>query len=59
LDWTVASRFEHCGSLPYGFGDVAHILQEVDVVWIQRGSSELRALFEVEHSTPIYSGLLT
>jgi hypothetical protein len=33
-------------------------LEEVDVIWIQKGSSELRALFEVEHSTPIYSGLL-
>ena len=26
--------------------------------WLQPGSSELKALFEVEHSTPIYSGLL-
>ena len=27
-------------------------------MWLQRGSSELRAMFEVEHSTPVYSGLL-
>lgn len=33
-------------------------MREVDVIWIRKGSNELRALFEVEHSTPIYSGLL-
>ncbi|HOG47595.1 MAG TPA: hypothetical protein PLJ35_04535, partial [Anaerolineae bacterium] len=58
LDWSVASRFDCRGSLPYGFQQVADVMQEVDVVWIGKGSSEVRALFEVEHSTPIYSGLL-
>lgn len=58
LDWSITNRFECCDVLPYGFEPVNDILQEVDVIWIQRGSSELRALFEVEHSTPIYSGLL-
>jgi hypothetical protein len=32
--------------------------EEVDVMWLVRGRQELRALFEVEPSTPIYSGLL-
>jgi len=58
LDWTITNRFSCRDALPYGFERVGNILQEVDVIWIQRGSSELRALFEVEHSTPIYSGLL-
>jgi hypothetical protein len=58
LDWSIADHFECRHLLPYGFESVRGILQEVDVVWIQRGSTELRALFEVEHSTPIYSGLL-
>jgi len=58
LDWSIADRFECRDILPYGFEPVKDILQEVDVIWIQRGSSKLRALFEVEHSTPIYSGLL-
>jgi len=44
--------------LPAGLGNAATTLQDVDVVWIERGSGRLRALFEVEHSTPIYSGLL-
>jgi hypothetical protein len=58
LDWSITGRFECRDSLPHGFEAVQGILQEVDVIWIQRGSSEPKALFEVEHSTPVYSGLL-
>jgi hypothetical protein len=58
IEWSLTNRFECRDTLPYGFEPVAPILQEVDVIWSERGSSNLRALFEVEHSTPIYSGLL-
>ena len=58
LQWSLTNRFKCLNMLPYGFEAVKDILQEVDVIWIERGSSEVRALFEVEHSTPIYSGLL-
>lgn len=58
LEWALADKFMCRDTLPYGFESVVHILQEIDVIWIVRGSSSLRALFEVEHSTPIYSGLL-
>ena len=58
LDWSLANQFKCRDEVPFGFEPVKNILQEVDVVWIQRGSSELRALFEVEHSTPVYSALL-
>ncbi len=58
LDWSIANRFECREVLPYGYEPIREILQEVDVVWIQKGSSQMRSLFEVEHSTPIYSGLL-
>lgn len=58
LDWSITERFKCCDILPYGFDQIKGIIQEVDVIWIQRGSSDLAALFEVEHSTPIYSGLL-
>jgi hypothetical protein len=58
LDWSLTRRFDCRSVAPLGFQSVEHILQEVDVVWLQKGSSELRALFEVEHSTSIYSGLL-
>lgn len=58
LDWTLTTRFKYRDVLPYAFEPVGSVLQEVDVIWIHRGSGQLRALFEVEHSTPIYSGLL-
>ncbi len=58
LDWNLVEYFNFCTALPSGFEQVKNILQEVDVVWIHRGSGKIRALFEVEHSTPIYSGLL-
>jgi len=58
MDWSLTDRFEFRDVLPYGFEPIESILQEVDVIWVHRGSSELRSLFEVEHSTPVYSGLL-
>jgi hypothetical protein len=58
LDWSLTAHFECRDVPPYGFEPVESILQEVDVIWTPRGSSEMKALFEVEHSTPIYSGLL-
>lgn len=58
LDWNLTKHFDTRETLPYGFERVENSLQEVDVVWLQRGSNDIRALFEVEHSTPIYSGLL-
>jgi len=58
LDQNLARPFSCREHLPGAFDAVKTVLQEIDVIWIQPGSSELRALFEVEHSTPIYSGLL-
>jgi hypothetical protein len=58
LDWTLTLPFICHSLLPQGFQEVERIIQEVDVIWMYRGSSEPKALFEVEHSTPIYSGLL-
>ncbi|MBI3242017.1 MAG: hypothetical protein HYZ49_06965 [Chloroflexi bacterium] len=58
LEWSLTNRFDCRDALPFGFEPIAGTLQEVDVIWVERGSSKLRALFEVEHSTPIYSGLL-
>ncbi len=58
LDWSITTRFESRTVIPSGFESVEGVLQEVDVIWIHKGSNQLRALFEVEHSTPIYSGLL-
>lgn len=58
LDWSLATRFDCRAVLPNCFNAVRAALEEIDVMWIERGAGRLRALFEVEHSTPIYSGLL-
>ncbi len=58
LDRNLAEKFSCRSDLPARYGKVDNIVREVDVVWMQRGSSDLRAMFEVEYSTPIYSGLL-
>ncbi len=58
LDWSLTSPFQSIEQLPPGFETVEPILQEIDVVWVRRGSPGLAAVYEVEHSTPIYSGLL-
>ena len=58
LDWDLADKFSCRNELPGRYEKIYDVLKEVDVVWLQRGSSELKAMFEVEHSTPIYSGLL-
>ncbi|MCD4665079.1 MAG: hypothetical protein K8R68_07390 [Bacteroidales bacterium] len=58
LDWKLTDKFLCKNEIPNRFEKVRNIISEVDVIWLQRGSSEIKALFEVEHSTPIYSGLL-
>lgn len=58
LDWNLARKFECRSILPESFGGVKDILKEVDVIWFQKASNNPKALFEVEHTTPIYSGLL-
>ncbi len=44
--------------LPSDLKKIGSILQEIDVIWFERGASIPCGFFEVEHSTPIYSGLL-
>ncbi len=58
LDWTLAHKFPSRDELPSRYGPIDEVVRGIDVVWLQRGSSEMRAMFEVEHSTQIYSALL-
>ena len=58
LDWTMTPRCPILATLPGGFERVRGILDEIDVVWVNAGRSGVEALYEVEHSTPVYSGLL-
>jgi len=57
LDWNLANRFELSGG-SLSTRDFETVASEIDVIWIRRGSGEVTALFEIEHSTPIYPGLL-
>ena len=61
LDWSITDHFNclNCRNILFpGLDLLKNIVQEVDVIWVQRGSSFPKALFEIEHSTPIYSALL-
>lgn len=58
LDWSLTKRFALRERIPSGFADVGAILSEIDVVWIAAGRDTIEGLFEVEHSTSVYSELL-
>jgi len=58
LDWSLTRRFELRANIPAGFEDVVSVLSEIDVIWVAGGRNDIEGLFEVEHSTSIYSGLL-
>jgi len=58
LDWTLTRRFVPTNFLPSSLLEAKPIAEEVDVIWIDRDGGMPAAFYEVEHSTPIYSGLL-
>lgn len=58
LEQKLSQHFIFRNYLPEQLEKIKFIIQEVDVIWLEKGSSNLNALFEVEYSTPIYSGLL-
>lgn len=58
LDWCLTNNFSLQERLPDGFQQIRRVLCEIDVVWVTPGQSAIAGLYEVEHSTPVYSGLL-
>ncbi len=58
LDWSLTPTFDLRGEIPNGFNDISSVISEIDVLWIAAGRNAIEGLFEVEHSTSIYSGLL-
>ena len=59
LDWNIVQRFEFVNDVPStGRHAPAASLSLIDILWIHPTQNLLEAAFEVEHSTPIYSGLL-
>jgi hypothetical protein len=58
IDWSLAAEFPLRHALPGGFEEVSSILSEIDVIWVAAGRNDIEGLFEVEHTTSVYSGLL-
>jgi hypothetical protein len=58
LDWSIATTFGMPNSLPPALDPIREIAEGIDVIWLTRGGDQPAALYEVEHSAPIYSGLL-
>lgn len=58
LDWSFVPRFNVVTTLPSFVEQRAAAATEIDVIWLDHSSSAVSAAFEVEHSTPVYSGLL-
>ncbi len=58
LDWNLTPRIHVVERLPSVLEAQSAFTCEVDVIWLDHTRDGVSALFEVEHSTPIYSGLL-
>jgi hypothetical protein len=43
IDWSLTSKFALMSQLPPGFDEAKNVLQEIDVVWVRRGSGGLAA----------------
>lgn len=58
LDWNLVPEFHVVGTLPSYIEQRTRFASEIDVIWIDQTTELVAAAFEVEHSTPVYSGLL-
>jgi hypothetical protein len=58
LDWSLAEKFPCKERLPTRYERIEDVVREIDVVWLPPGASGMSAMFEIEHSTQVYSGLL-
>lgn len=58
LDWSLVQPFHLVRTLPSYLEERTRFASEIDVIWIDHKCDLIAAAFEVEHSTPVYSGLL-
>ncbi len=58
LDPTLLEGTISRNELPSTLACISAVAEEIDVVWLEKGSNRVRSLFEIEHTTPIYSALL-
>ena len=56
IDTAIVDKMRVIERLPYFGNEIDHIISEIDVIWFEQAQPV--SFFEVEHSTPIYSGLL-
>ena len=56
--WSSPDGFRIRRNLPMEITEVGPLLSEIDVVWVAPASSSIEGVFEVEHTTTIYSALL-
>jgi hypothetical protein len=56
IDTAIVAQSKIISQLPYFNADINHIISEIDVIWVAQNKPV--SFWEVEHSTPIYSGLL-
>lgn len=58
LDWGLVRPFQVVQALPAQVVEKTRFASEIDVIWLDQKREGIAAAFEVEHSTPVYSGLL-
>lgn len=58
LDQSLVGTTSYRDKLSATLDTISGVAEEIDVVWLQKGSNQVRSLFEVEHTTPIYTALL-
>ncbi len=55
-DFSIVDKSKIINNLPTFRSDIDNIISEIDLIWLDKFKPI--SLFEVEHTTPIYSGLL-
>jgi hypothetical protein len=53
LDWKLTKKFSFKTEIPERYEKIKSVICEVDILWLLRGSTDVKAMFEVEHSTVI------
>jgi type II restriction enzyme len=58
ISWSRPTGFRIRRNMPMEIKELGPLLSEIDVVWIAPASNSIEGVFEVEHTTTIYSALL-
>jgi len=58
IRWSSPTGFKIRRNVPMEIKELGPLLSEIDVVWVAPASNSIEGVFEVEHTTTIYSALL-